>query len=129
MRIAESECGSSPIAFMRLKVSRPEMPASTRIRVHALATIAQLPRLPEASMETVTLISTNPCPQHTRASCGYGSYFLVKPEEASWTHALSTGMLVTHKLPCHQGRLFASLRMTKLVSRRTSGVRNAACPA
>src|SRR3954447_6191460 len=39
---------------MRLKVSRQEMPASTRIFVLALATIAQLPRLPEASIETLT---------------------------------------------------------------------------
>jgi hypothetical protein len=30
------------------------MPASTRILVRALATTAQLPRLPEASMETLT---------------------------------------------------------------------------
>src|SRR5579863_10315012 len=54
IRIAESECGSSPSALMRLKVSRQEIPASTRIFVVALATIAQLPRLPEASMETLT---------------------------------------------------------------------------
>ena len=39
---------------MRLKVSRHEIPASTRILVEALATSAQLPRLPEASMETLT---------------------------------------------------------------------------
>src|SRR5579863_2331491 len=56
IRIAESECGSSPSALMRLKVSRQEIPASTRIFVVALATIAQLPRLPEASMETLTPI-------------------------------------------------------------------------
>jgi len=41
---------------MRLKVSRQEMPASTRILVHALATIAQFPRLPLASMETHRLM-------------------------------------------------------------------------
>jgi hypothetical protein len=39
---------------MRLNVSRHEMPASTSIRVRALATTAQLPRLPEASMVTLT---------------------------------------------------------------------------
>src|ERR1700758_2515181 len=54
MRIAESVCGSSPSDFIRLKVSRQEMPASTRIFVQALATIAQLPRLPLASIETHT---------------------------------------------------------------------------
>ena len=41
---------------MRLKVSRQEMPASTRIFVVELATSAQLPRLPEASMDTLTPI-------------------------------------------------------------------------
>ena len=39
---------------MRLKVSRQEMPASTRIFVQALATTAQFPRLPEASIVTLT---------------------------------------------------------------------------
>src|SRR5438067_13937820 len=39
---------------MRLKVSRHEMPASTRILVVALCTMAQFPRLPLASTETVT---------------------------------------------------------------------------
>src|SRR5215469_18473837 len=52
--MADSECGSSPTDFIRLKTSRHEMPASTRIFVLALATIAQLPRLPDASIETVT---------------------------------------------------------------------------
>src|ERR1700746_2278653 len=54
MSMAESECGSSPSDFMRLKVSRQEMPASTRIFVLELDTSAQFPRLPEASMETLT---------------------------------------------------------------------------
>src|ERR1019366_2836523 len=54
MRIAESVCGSSPSVFIRLKVSRQEMPASTRILVQALATTAQFPRLPLASIETHT---------------------------------------------------------------------------
>jgi hypothetical protein len=39
---------------MRLNVSRQEMPASTRILVQELATNAQFPRLPLASIETVT---------------------------------------------------------------------------
>jgi len=39
---------------MRLKVSRQEMPASTRMRVLELHTMAQFPRLPEASTETET---------------------------------------------------------------------------
>src|SRR6185437_85547 len=56
MRMAESLCGSSPSDFIRLKVSRQEMPASTRMRVFALATTAQLPRLPLANTETETPI-------------------------------------------------------------------------
>jgi hypothetical protein len=39
---------------MRLNVSRQEMPASTRILVRVLATNAQFPRLPLASIDTVT---------------------------------------------------------------------------
>ena len=39
---------------MRLNVSRQEIPASTRILVRELATMAQLPRLPLASIETLT---------------------------------------------------------------------------
>src|SRR3974390_3915108 len=77
MRIAESECGSSPSAFIRLKASRQEIPASTKILVLALATIAQLPRLPDASMDRLTPIGSDPCRQHTRPGCGFGSYFLV----------------------------------------------------
>ena len=45
----ESECGSSPSAFMRLKVSRQEIPASTSTRVLELLTSAVLPRLPLAN--------------------------------------------------------------------------------
>jgi hypothetical protein len=52
--MAESECGSSPAAFMRLNVSRHEIPASTRIRVDELCTIVLFPRLPLASTETDT---------------------------------------------------------------------------
>src|SRR5215469_3044049 len=54
IRMAESECGSSPSIFIRLKVSRHEMPASSRIFVRALAMIALFPRLPLASSETET---------------------------------------------------------------------------
>jgi hypothetical protein len=54
MRMAERDWGSSLNDFMRLKVSRQEMPASTRIFVLELETSAQFPRLPEASMETLT---------------------------------------------------------------------------
>jgi hypothetical protein len=41
---------------MRLNVWRQEMPASTSILVRVLATNAQFPRLPLASIETVTPI-------------------------------------------------------------------------
>src|SRR5258708_14836563 len=80
--MAESECGSSSSVFIRLKVSRQEIPASTRIFVQALATTAQLPRLPLDSMVTLTPMFADPrfadpCPQHTRPPCGFGSYFLV----------------------------------------------------
>src|SRR6185312_1135575 len=54
--MAESCCGSSPSDFILLKVSRQEIPASTRMRVFALATTAQLPRLPLANTETETPI-------------------------------------------------------------------------
>src|SRR4051812_18555694 len=54
IRIAASDCGSSPIAFMRLNISRHEIPASTSIFVLELQTSAQFPRLPEASIDTLT---------------------------------------------------------------------------
>ena len=57
---------------MRLKVSRQEMPASTRILVRALATYAQFPRLPLASIETVTHM-----PESIRAPLWIASDFLV----------------------------------------------------
>ena len=41
----------------RLKVSRPERPASTRMRVALVATSAQFPRLPLASTDTDTPIA------------------------------------------------------------------------
>jgi hypothetical protein len=41
---------------MRLKVSRQEIPASTRIRVVEVCTTALFPRLPLASTETDTAI-------------------------------------------------------------------------
>src|ERR1700722_6550764 len=43
-------------ARKRLKVSRPERPASTRMRVELVATTAEFPRLPLASTETETHI-------------------------------------------------------------------------
>src|SRR5690242_2116222 len=54
MTMADSERGSSPADFNRLKVSRHESPASTRMRVAELCTIAQFPRLPLASTDTDT---------------------------------------------------------------------------
>src|ERR1035437_816081 len=72
MRIAESVCGSSPSVFIRLKVSRQEMPASTRILVQALATTAQFPRLPLASIETHTPMTAAYAP-----ALWIGSNFLV----------------------------------------------------
>src|SRR5581483_2046899 len=52
--MAETSRGSRPIDFKRLKVSRQEMPASTRMRAFELSTIAVFPRLPLASTETET---------------------------------------------------------------------------
>src|SRR5579884_1941429 len=54
MTIALSDSGSLPWAFNRLKVSRQEMPASTRIRVDELSTMAALPRLPLANTDRDT---------------------------------------------------------------------------
>src|SRR5437899_5958591 len=54
MSTAESACGSWPSDLSLLKVSRQEMPASTRMRVLELSTIAVFPRLPLASTETET---------------------------------------------------------------------------
>ncbi len=54
IRMADKECGSCPAARMRLKVSRQEIPASTRIHVVELCTIELFPRLPLASTETET---------------------------------------------------------------------------
>src|SRR6516162_8492639 len=90
MTIAESARGSSPSAFMRLKVSRPEIPASTRILVLDVCTTALLPRLPLASTETDTAI----CSQHTCWCCESGSNFLVSgdfsaDEVGNWRHSQS----------------------------------------
>src|ERR1700728_2471921 len=74
MRIAESVRGSSPRVFIRLNVSRQEMPASTRILVQVLATTAQFPRLPLASMETHTPMHAAYAP-----ALWIGSNFLGKP--------------------------------------------------
>src|ERR1700683_3058968 len=54
MTMAESACGSSPAARIRLKVSRQEMAASTRMRVDELCAIALFPRLPLAKTVTDT---------------------------------------------------------------------------
>jgi hypothetical protein len=72
MTTAEMERGSSPSAFMRRKVSRHEMPTSTRMRVVEVCTRAQFPRLPLASTETDTLIRS----QDTLETCESGSNFL-----------------------------------------------------
>src|SRR5947208_8739220 len=74
MRIAEISRGSRPSDLRRLKVSRQEIPASTRIRALELSTIAQFPRLPLASIETQTPMSL----EHTFNYCESGSNFLVK---------------------------------------------------
>jgi hypothetical protein len=71
--MAERVRGSSPAAFSRLKVSRQEMPASTRMRVLELETRAQFPRLPLASTATETPIFV----QHTCLYCGRDSNFRV----------------------------------------------------
>src|ERR1700758_5298192 len=57
--MAVSECGSSRRAFIRRKVSRQEIPASTRIFVFEVCTTALLPRLPLASTETTTPIGAS----------------------------------------------------------------------
>src|ERR671936_2203870 len=57
IRMALSDAGSSPTAFMRRKVSRQEMPASTRMRVRELATTALLPLLPLARTVRRTAIA------------------------------------------------------------------------
>src|SRR6202521_721567 len=57
IRIAESSSVRSPSARSRLKVSRPDRPASTSIRVELVATSAQFPRLPLASTDTDTHIT------------------------------------------------------------------------
>ena len=54
MRIALSDRGSCPAALRRLKVSRAEIPASTRIRVELEEMSAVLPRLPLASTVKLT---------------------------------------------------------------------------
>ena len=74
MRMAEISRGSRPSDLRRLKVSRQEIPASTRIRALELSTIAQFPRLPLASIETQTTMSL----EHTFNYCESGSNFLVK---------------------------------------------------
>src|SRR5713101_1406928 len=55
--MAEISSVRSPNARSRLKVSRPDRPASTRMRVALDATSAQFPRLPLASTDTDTPIA------------------------------------------------------------------------
>src|SRR5581483_2423285 len=71
---ADNDWASSPIAFIRLKISRQEMPASTRMRVLELATMALLPRLPLAKIETQTPMIL----QHSRNCLWKGSDYMVK---------------------------------------------------
>src|SRR5579864_8434956 len=52
--MAEMLRGSRLTALRRLKVSRQEMPASTKMRAFELSTTAVFPRLPLASTETQT---------------------------------------------------------------------------
>ena len=52
--MAESERGSSLPFFIRWKVSRQEIPASTKILVSELEIIVLFPRMPLASTETET---------------------------------------------------------------------------
>src|SRR5947207_15024284 len=57
MKIAFRCCESSPADFMRLRVSRQEMPASTRMLPQELETTVQLPRLPLAKTVMRTAIA------------------------------------------------------------------------
>src|SRR5438874_6617697 len=54
MRIAEMDRGSICADFIRLNVSRHEIPVSTRMRAFELSTTAVLPRLPLARIESET---------------------------------------------------------------------------
>src|SRR6185312_16775132 len=56
IRIAEISRGLRPTDFSRLKVSRQEIPASTRMQAFELSTSEVFPRLPLASTETETLM-------------------------------------------------------------------------
>src|ERR1700744_2676830 len=66
--MALSFCGSSPTAFMRLKVSRQDIPASTRMLAWELESTVQLPLLPLA--KTVMRIAT--AVQHNGNCCAGG---------------------------------------------------------
>src|SRR5436853_1367356 len=59
MRMADISSGRSPNARRRLRVSRQERPASTRIRVVLLAISAQFALLPLASNETETAMAAS----------------------------------------------------------------------
>src|SRR5947207_2453073 len=59
MRMAEISSGRSPNARRRLRVSRQDRPASTRMRVVLLAMSAQFALLPLASNETETAMAAS----------------------------------------------------------------------
>src|SRR6266404_6923221 len=79
MTMAFSLCGSSPAAFMRLSVSRQEMPASTSTLAAELESTVQLPLLPLAN--TVMRIAT--VWQHSGKPALHGSSKLVNTKENS----------------------------------------------
>src|ERR1700722_241758 len=102
--MAESVRGSSPSVFIRLNVSRHEIPASTRIFVQALATTAQFPRLPLANIETQT-----PMHRAYAPSLWIGSNFLVSRylgDDSCGDSRL--GCPSQGAARCHQNRLIAS---------------------
>src|SRR5215468_2144592 len=84
MSTAERDLGSSESAFMRLKVSRHEIPASTRIFVFDVCMTALFPRLPLASTD----IDTPICPQDTRSHCGTASTFMVSRDLRAWKYTM-----------------------------------------
>src|SRR3984957_1524630 len=102
--MAERGGGSSPRVFIRLNVSRHEIPASTRIFVQALATTAQFPRLPLASIETQTPMHAAYAP-----SLWIGSNFLVSRYlgDDPCGHT-PLGCPSQGAARCHQNRLSAS---------------------
>src|ERR1700693_6567775 len=98
--MAESDRGSSPRTFNRLKVSRQEIPASTRIFVFEVCTTALLSRLPLASTDTDTPI----CSQDTRYPCGIGSNFLVSRNLSAHRGFQSESLEITRRVPSFLGK-------------------------